>query len=87
MISLWRRTEILGGRGWEWRRAHLQEKAELLETQVSDLTAQLQATKERNAVLQHQISAPAAPQLLGEALADPQTVTELHARCQVCTVR
>lgn len=64
----------------------LQEKSQLLEAQVSDLNLQLQATKERNAVLQHQISSPSTPLPHSEAAADPHTVTELHTRCQVRSV-
>ena len=66
-----------------YERVRVQEKAQLLEAQVSDLNAQLQAAKERNAVLQHRISSPATPLPHSEAVDDPQTVTELHTRCQV----
>ena len=60
----------------------MQEKTQLLEAQAGDLTAQLHAAQERNAVLQQQVGGGYDAQ--AEATSDdPQSVTELHAKCQV----
>jgi hypothetical protein len=65
----------------------LQEKSQLLEAQAADLTAQLHAAQERNAVLQQQVGGGYdACRRVDSPQEEPQSVTQLHAECQVRNV-
>ena len=60
----------------------MQEKAQLLEAQVADVTAQLHAVQERNAALQQQMSSQRQEREQADST-EPQSMVEMHATCKV----
>jgi hypothetical protein len=65
----------------------MQERSQLLETQAADLTAQLLAAQERNAVLQQELSSKVHFRGCQELEPELQkaSASELLVKCRVCS--